>query len=207
LGGVAPHRIIPTFLSLSEPIAMLCSEEDAMHRGEKGEFNALCGRPQRICWAVAEHEEQRSICPIGWKMDTSIKPYMIAISVAPSRFTHGLIVGSGEFVLAWPGEDLARDTLLCGTRSGRDIDKFAATGLTPAKGEFVGAPLVEECIANLECRVTGQLTTGDHTIFAAEVLAIWVTDEPRRLLCSVDRSGGYDFLLEDMGYRFGVVKR
>ena len=87
------------------------------------------------------------------------------------------------------------------------MDKFAEAGLTTAKAEFVGAPLVKECLANLECRVTGQLTTGDHTIFAAEVLAIWIADEPSRLLCSIDRSGGYDFLLEDMGYRFGVVKK
>lgn len=170
-------------------------------------FRKYCARPERIVWAVAEYDGKRSICPLGWKMNTSISPPMMAISVAPSRFTHELIVKSGEFVLAWPGEDLAEETLFCGTNSGRNVDKFKETGLTPVKGEFVNAPLIKECIANLECKLVGQLTTGDHTIFVGEILAVWVNENPKRLLCSIDNSGGYDFLLEKKGYRFGVVKR
>ena len=96
--------------------------------------------------------------------------------------------------------------MFCGTRSGRSVDKFAETGLTPVKGDHVGAPLIQECVANLECRLAGQLTTGDHTVLAGEIVAAWVHDQPARLLCSIDRSGGYDFLLEKSGYRFGVVK-
>ena len=163
-------------------------------------------RPERICWAVAASRGRRSICPLGWKMNTSGSPPMIAISVSPLRFTHELIAQSGQFVLAWPGEDLAEATLLCGTRSGRDVDKFAAAELTALPAEAVEAPLVAECAVNLECRVVGQMTSGDHTIFAGEILGAWVHDEPRRLLCSIDESSGYDFVLEGKGYRFGVVK-
>ena len=131
---------------------------------------------------------------------------MMAISVAPPRFTHDLIAGSGEFVLAWPGEDLAEATMYCGTHSGRDVDKFRETGLTPVRGKHVRAPLIKECLANLECRLVNRMTTGDHTVFAGEILAVWVRDEPGRQLCSIDHSGGYDFLLERGGYRFGIVK-
>jgi flavin reductase (DIM6/NTAB) family NADH-FMN oxidoreductase RutF len=109
-------------------------------------------------------------------------------------------------VLAWPGEDLAEATLFCGTHSGRKVDKMARTGLCPLPADCVGAPLIAECIANLECRVTGRMTTGDHTIFAAEVLRVWVNESPKRQLCTVDRSSGYDFLLERGRYRFGVVR-
>ena len=177
-----------------------------MKKTDSREFHKYCARPERIVWAVAEYEGQRSICPLGWKMNTSGSPPMMAISVAPARFTPDLIANSGEFVLAWPGEDLADATLLCGTRTGSDLKKFEAAGLTPIKGEHVQAPLVKECIANLECRVAGQLTTGDHTIFAGEILAAWVNESPKRQLCSINQSSGYDFLLEKGGYRFGVVK-
>ena len=170
-------------------------------------FQKFCTRPQRIVWAVAQHEDRRSICPLGWKMNTSISPVMMAISVGASRYTHDLIAKSGEFVLAWPGEDLAEATLYCGTHSGRDVDKFEKTGLSLLQGEHVGAPLIAECVANLECRVTGQMTTGDHTIFAGEVLCVWVSEKPKRVLCSIDDSLGYDFFLESAGYRFGAVKR
>ena len=126
-----------------------------MHESNRSEFGKVCGHPQRICWAVAQAGDKRSICPIGWKMWTSISPPIMAISVAPSRFTHGLIVSSGEFVLAWPGADLAEATMLCGTRSGRDIDKFKECSLTPGVAKCVNTPLVAECLFNLECRLAG----------------------------------------------------
>ena len=177
-----------------------------MREASLREFRAHCARPERIVWAVAEHGDRRSICPLGWKMNTSGSPTMMAVSVAPQRFTHDLIVSSGEFVLAWPGEDLAEATMYCGTHSGRDVDKFRETGLNPGRGTHVRAPLVRECIANLECRLAGRMTTGDHTIFVGEVLAVWVNERPMRQLCSIDHSGGYDFLLERGGYRFGAVR-
>ncbi|MBT3376844.1 MAG: flavin reductase family protein [Lentisphaerae bacterium] len=176
-----------------------------MRSGTWSEFREHCARPERVVWAVSAYDGKRSICPLGWKMNTSISPPMMAISVAPGRFSHGLISGSGEFVLAWPGADLAEKTMLCGTSSGRDIDKFAEAELTALPATEVQAPLVAECIANLECRVVEQVTTGDHTIFVGEVVAIWVSEVPSRQLCSIDHSRGYDFLVERGGYRFGVV--
>lgn len=165
-----------------------------------------CARPERVVWAVAEHQGRRSICPLGWKMYTSIRPPMMAISVAPARFTHDLIIGSGEFVLAWPGAALAAATILCGTKSGRDLDKFAAAGLTTFRGEHVATPLINECLGNFECRVTGTLTSGDHTIIAGEVLAIWQQEEPGPVLCSIDDRSGCEVLIEQAGYRLGVVR-
>ncbi len=170
------------------------------------DFRFVCGRPARIVWAVAEHEGQRSICPLGWKMQTSHRPPMMAISVAPSRFTHDLIADSGAFVLAWPGEDLADATMLCGTRSGRDIDKFERLNLKTQPARTIAAPLIEACIANLECTVAGRVTSGDHTIFFGEVTAIHIHENPKRLLCTIGRESGYDFLLEKGAYRFGVVR-
>lgn len=179
-----------------------------MHREATiGIARRLCARPERVVWAVAEHDGKRSVCPLGWKMNTSGRPPMMAISVAPQRFTHGLIERAGEFVLAWPGEDLAEATLYCGTHSGRDVDKFAAAHLTPMPGAVVRAPLVRECIVNLECRVVGRLSTGDHTIFAGEIVAAWATDTPKRLLCSVGDEAGYEVILERGGYRLGVIRR
>lgn len=177
-----------------------------MEKATLGEARKWFGKPERVVWAVAGHEEKVSICPLGWKMNTSGSPPMMAISVAPARFTHDLIVNSGEVVLAWPGEDLAEATLLCGTRSGRDIDKFKEAHLTPLDGARVKAPLVKECVANLECRVAGRLTSGDHTIFSVEILQAWVNDQPKRVLCTTNGAGGYDALLQKGAYQFGVVK-
>lgn len=163
-------------------------------------------RPEVVAWAVAEHDGQRSICPVGWTMRTSAAPPMMAVSVAPARFTHGLIEGAGAFVLAYPGRDLAQATAFCGSHSGRDVDKFAETGVTAVPGQRVVAPLIAECVANLECRVVDRFTTGDHSIFVGEVVAAWGPEEPGTLLCLVDESAGYETVLKDERFRFGVVR-
>jgi flavin reductase (DIM6/NTAB) family NADH-FMN oxidoreductase RutF len=163
-------------------------------------------RPEIVVWAVAEHDGRRSICPLGWTMRTSASPPMMAISVAPSRYTHGLIGGAGAFVLAYPGRELAQATLECGTHSGRDTDKFARVGVTTSPARHVPAPLIQECVVNLECRLVERFVTGDHTIFVGEVLAAWAHDEPGALLCLVDASAGYETLLEEPRFRFGVVR-
>ncbi len=163
-------------------------------------------RPEVIAWAVAEHEGRRSICPVGWTMRTSVSPPMMAVSVAPSRFTHGLIEGSGAFVLAYPGRDLAGATQYCGSHSGREVDKFAQTHVTALPGRHVAAPVVAECVANLECRVVDRFATGDHAIFVGEVVAAWAQDRPEALLCLVDDAVGYQTVLADERFRFGVVR-
>ncbi len=163
-------------------------------------------RPEVIAWAVAEHDGRRSICPVGWTMRTSASPPMMAVSVAPTRFTHGLIEGSGAFVLAYPGRELAEATRYCGTHSGRDVDKFAHTGLTALAGRRGVAPVIEACVANLECRLVDRFATGDHTIFVGEVVAAWARTDPGPLLCWVDGSAGFETVLADERFRFGVVR-
>lgn len=131
-------------------------------------------------------EGRTNIITLGWSMKTSHDPPMVAISVKPSRYSHDLIASSGEFVLAIPTIEIVEELHYCGRHSGRDVYKFEVTGLTPAPAEKVRAPLIEECPANLECRLVSQLTTGDHTIFVGEVVAAHVDeaffDEGRRCL-------------------------
>ena len=139
-----------------------------MRKVEYSECKNFIARPARVVWAVAEHDGKRSICPLGWKMTTSNSPPMIAISVAPTRFTHDLILNSGGFVLAWPGEDLAEATIFCGTNSGRDVDKFKDTDY---KTGVNGAPIVlENAIGYLEVEVIDSMDIGTHTVFVGKVV-------------------------------------
>lgn len=178
-----------------------------MERVDWSEARARFGTPERVTWLVGAHGGSRSICPVGWKMHTSFSPPMVAVSVAPARYTHGLIMESGEFVLAWPGESLAEATLKAGTESGEGGDKFESLGLTPVSGAATSVPLVQECAVNLECVVVNRMPTGDHTIFAAEVVAAWMdVDSEEPLLLAVGEASGYRQVLERGRYRFGVVR-
>lgn len=104
-------------------------------------------------------------------MPTSYEPPMIAICMSPKRHSHRLIRESEEFVVNIPTIDIVREVLICGRASGQNVDKFKRAKLTPITAQKVKAPLIKECIAHLECKLSHQFETGDHTIFVGEVIA------------------------------------
>jgi flavin reductase (DIM6/NTAB) family NADH-FMN oxidoreductase RutF len=66
----------------------------------------------------------------------------------------------------------APEVLFCGRRSGRDLDKFAAAGLTPLPAETVEAPAIAEALAHVECEVQAEHPAGDHIISVGRVRAV-----------------------------------
>ncbi len=164
--------------------------------------------PSRVALAVS-HDRKNARCNIivlGWKMRTSMKPPMAVVSIGRTRYSHGLIMREREFVLAFPGADIAREVLRCGTVSGSETDKFEDTGLTPVDAELIRPSLIGECPVNYECRLSGVLETGDHTVFAGEIVRSYLSEEKKKLLVSTGMGEGYDVILEEKGYRLGVIK-
>ena len=72
-----------------------------------------------------------------------------------------------------PTADLAAQVVTCGNASGRDVDKFVASGLTTRPATLVAAPLIAECFANLECRVADTRLMNRYDFFVLEVLKAW----------------------------------
>lgn len=84
------------------------------------------------------------------------KPIFIAY-VRQSRHTKGLLDKSGEFTVNIPMGAVDKKILgLCGTKSGRDLDKFKELGLTKVAGQTVSAPAIAELPLTLECKVIYQ---------------------------------------------------
>ena len=113
---------------------------------------------------------------------------MFAIAVTPLRYSWRFLEEVGEFVIAVPDDSLQAAAELCGTRSGRDSDKFEAARLTRVESAHVKPPSIAECPINIECRVYTKvapphelLTPGhrkrplaeQHTIYFAEVLGTY----------------------------------
>jgi flavin reductase (DIM6/NTAB) family NADH-FMN oxidoreductase RutF len=119
-------------------------------------------------------EGKKNVMTIGWYMIAGSNPPKFAIGVRKTHYTHELISKTLEFVLAYPTEDMKDEVLFCGTRTGRKVDKFKETGLTPIKGKSVKAPLIKECRANFECQVIDTMDGGTHTIFLGKILHSWI---------------------------------
>ncbi|MCD5390998.1 flavin reductase family protein [candidate division NPL-UPA2 bacterium] len=149
--------------------------------------------PEPVVLVTSVDEKGKpNIIALGWSMPTSFEPPMLAISVGKTRYSHKLISEGKEFVLAFPQEGMKDEVLYCGTHSGRKVDKFKETGLTAQPAKEVRPPLMEECLVNMECKVVGELDTGDHTIFAGRIVRASVSEEEGQRLYSLggERLGG-----------------
>jgi flavin reductase (DIM6/NTAB) family NADH-FMN oxidoreductase RutF len=103
----------------------------------------------------------------AWVTQVSLKPAMIAVSIAPQRYTHGLIKESGYFCInALPVEskDVAKHF---GFKSGHKTDKFKGIRYTNA---LKGSPVLESAYAYVECEVVHTYEAGDHTLFIGSVI-------------------------------------
>lgn len=113
-----------------------------------------------------------NVITISWVGTICTNPAMCYISVRPERHSYDLIKNSGEFVINLTTEDMAFATDWCGVKSGKDVNKFEAMGLTPVMGEMVKAPIIKESPLCIECCVKEIVKLGSHDMFIAEVLNV-----------------------------------
>ena len=118
-----------------------------------------------------------NIMTTSWVGVACQTPPIVSVAVRPERYSYGLIRQTGEFVLNIPPASLIRAVDFCGIVSGREVNKFAETRLTPMPALKVRAPLVQQCPINLECVVRNSLVLGAHVLFLAEVVAMHADDE------------------------------
>jgi flavin reductase (DIM6/NTAB) family NADH-FMN oxidoreductase RutF len=147
-----------------------------------------------------------NIITIAWTGTINSEPPMLSIAVRPERYSHGIIADRKEFVVNLVTRRLLRAADFCGVRSGRDLDKFAAMGLTAAPASSVEAPLIAESPVNIECRVTKTIPLGSHDLFLAEIVAVNVDEgllDPKGRL-RLDRAG---LVCYNHGEYFGLTGR
>ena len=124
------------------------------------------------------HGDRRNVMAAAWSMPLDFAPPKVAVVIDKATLTRELVEASGEFVLNVPSRQIAGLTLAVGTKSGREIDKFATVGAGATAATVVKAPLIEDCLAWLECRVIAEphiQTTYD--LFLSEVVAAWADPE------------------------------
>jgi flavin reductase (DIM6/NTAB) family NADH-FMN oxidoreductase RutF len=111
-----------------------------------------------------------NVMTMSWHMMVDFEPPLIACIVSEGDYSFAALRATRECMISIPALRLAPKVVKVGTSSGRDIDKFAAFGLTPVAAERVKAPLIAECMANLECTVTDTSLVGRYDLFILEVV-------------------------------------
>ena len=137
--------------------------------------NVLSPAPPVLVSCGGQRGWKPNLITIAWAGNVCSDPPLLSVSVRPERYSFEIIKTTREFVVNVPSLRQAKAVDWCGVVSGRNEDKFARAGLTPAPALKVGCPIVLECPLNIECRVRKSLNLGSHTLFVAEIVAVQVT--------------------------------
>ena len=157
------------------------------------------------------------VMTVAWGGIACSKPPCVSISLRAATASHGNISARKAFTISLPSRNQAAQADYFGLVSGRDADKFAVTGLTPVKAEFVDAPCVSEFPLVVECEVVQVHELGLHTQFIGEIKDVKIDEDcldadghidARKLdpiVCAIG-AGGYFALGELLGPAFSIGK-
>ncbi|HET19760.1 MAG TPA: flavin reductase family protein [Chromatiales bacterium] len=114
-----------------------------------------------------------NVMTMSWHTMMEFEPPLVGCVISEANHSFAALRETGECVINVPTVDLAEKVVACGNASGRSMDKFQAFGLTARAAARVAAPLVEECYANLECRVMDRQLVATYNFFVLEVVKAW----------------------------------
>ena len=96
-------------------------------------------------------EDKIDITPIAWHMPVSKRPPLLAFEISETHFIYKCIMDTKDFAVNIPSRDLLRETVMCGSGSGADVDKMRLTGLTTEMAREIKSPVLRAAMGVLEC--------------------------------------------------------
>jgi len=148
--------------------------------------------PGPVVLVTTNDGEKNNIMTISWTMVMDFTP-LFAMTTGPWNYSYAALQKTGECVIALPPAERIDTVVGIGTCSGSNTDKFKKFSLTPIKAEHVGAPLIKECLANIECKVVDIVEK--HNIIILEGVAAWV-DQSRKGKRTIHAVGDGTFIVD-----------
>ena len=129
--------------------------------------------PGPVVMVTTARHGRPNIMTMSWHTMIDFEPPLVGCVISNRNYSFRLLKATKECVLNIPSVEIAEQVVGCGNTSGANIDKFATFGLTPKPAARVGAPLIEECFVNLECRVADTRMVARYCLFVLEVIKAW----------------------------------
>ncbi len=130
--------------------------------------------PTTPVWVVGTYDQdgKPNVMTAAWGGICCSKPPCIYVSLRKATYTYSNIVERKAFTVSIPSENYTKEADYFGITSGKKVDKFSATGLTPVKSDLVDAPYVKEFPLIIECKVIKIVEIGLHTEFIGEIMDV-----------------------------------
>ncbi len=154
--------------------------------------------PNPVILVSAKQGTKESIITLSWAGTCCSDPPIVSIGVRPGRYTYSLIKETKEFVINFPTETILKQVEICGTQSGRDIDKWSECNFTREESKMVNIPSIKECPVSMECKVEQIIPLGTHDLFLSRIVALHIDNQWRL--------EGYKGMLTYSRGKYGVVK-
>jgi len=130
--------------------------------------------PGPVVMVTTAHGGRPNIMTMSWHTMIEFEPPLVGCVISNRNHSFGLLKAAKECVINIPTVEIAEKVVGCGNTSGANIDKFKRFHLTPKPAALVGEPLIEECFANLECRVVDTTMVAKYCLFVLEVIKAWI---------------------------------
>lgn len=160
--------------------------------------------PGPVVLVATASEGRSNVMTMSYHMVIDDSRPLIACMLGPWDYSFAALRASKECVIAVPTVDLADKVVEIGNCSGEDVDKFRTFALTTAKASKVHAPLITDCLANLECRIADDAMVEKYNLFILEVVKAWI-DADRAERRMIHHNGDGTFVVD--GHHLDLKKK
>ena len=155
--------------SLFKKTTHVYTSEKVYTKRSLGEKNLVFPEPAMVIGSY-DKDGVPNIMTAAWFGVANSKPLKVSVSLRPATYSYHCIMANMAFTVNVPDASLISYVTFAGKYSGKDMNKFEETGLTPVKSEYVNAPYIKEFPIVLECKVTEYHDLGSHRQFIGQVI-------------------------------------
>lgn len=130
--------------------------------------------PGPVVLVTTAGRERPNIMTLSWHMMIDFEPPIVGCVISSRNLSFELLTTAKECAINIPTVELLDKVVGCGNVSGRSVDKFRDLAFTAERASRIRAPLIEECFANLECKLVDEKMIDKYNLFILEVLSAWI---------------------------------
>lgn len=130
--------------------------------------------PGPVVLVTTASKGRANIMTMSWQTMLEFEPPLVGCVISNRNYSFDALKSTKECVINIPTVELAKQVVGIGNCSGRKADKFKKFALTPADASCIKPPLVDECYANLECKVVDGKMIAKYNFFVLEVVKAWI---------------------------------
>jgi flavin reductase (DIM6/NTAB) family NADH-FMN oxidoreductase RutF len=162
--------------------------------------------PGPVVLLTTAQKGRTNVMTMSWHMMIEFEPPRIACVVSEGDYSFAALKATDECVIAVPAVKLASKVVKIGNCHGDEVDKFKKFKLTPVPARQVKPPLIEECFANLECKVIDSSMVSKYDLFILEVVRAWI-DPTQKNSKTIHHQGYGKFVVDGRTIRLASAMR